>query len=285
MKKFFGALLCVTMLLTAFTACTKIEDETNSPSDQASTQAADNNGGNGGNNDTSDKKYFIVGFDADFPPMGFLDENGEYVGFDLDLAKEAASRMGLEFKAQPIAWDSKDSELSSGNIDCIWNGFTISGRENDYAWTDAYMENKQVVVVNSDSDIATLADLSGRIVAVQKDSSGLAAVNDNEELKNSIGSLLEEDNYLTAMMELESGAVDAIVMDEIVARYQIQKSGKDFKILNETVASETYGVGFDLGNTELRDQVQSVLEEMAADGTLAEISNNWFGKDVTIIGK
>ena len=285
MKKFLGVLLCVTMLLTAFTACTKIEDETNSPSDQASTQAADNNGGNGGNNDTSDKKYFIVGFDADFPPMGFLDENGEYVGFDLDLAKEAASRMGLEFKAQPIAWDSKDSELSSGNIDCIWNGFTISGRENDYAWTDAYMENKQVVVVNSDSDIATLADLSGRIVAVQKDSSGLAAVNDNEELKNSIGSLLEEDNYLTAMMELESGAVDAIVMDEIVARYQIQKSGKDFKILNETVASETYGVGFDLGNTELRDQVQSVLEEMAADGTLAEISNNWFGKDVTIIGK
>ncbi len=285
MKKFFGALLCVTMLLTAFTACTKIEDETSSPSDQASTQAADNNGGNGGNNDISDKKYFIVGFDADFPPMGFLDDNGEYAGFDLDLAKEAASRMGLEFKAQPIAWDSKDSELSSGNIDCIWNGFTISGRENDYAWTDAYMENKQVVVVNSDSDIATLADLSGRIVAVQKDSSGLAAVNDNEELKNSIGSLLEEDNYLTAMMELESGAVDAIVMDEIVARYQIQKSGKDFKILNETVASETYGVGFDLGNTELRDQVQSVLEEMAADGTLAEISNNWFGKDVTIIGK
>jgi len=285
MKKFWGVLLCVTMLLTVFTACTKIEDETNSPSDQASTQAADNNGGNGGNNDISDKKYFIVGFDADFPPMGFLDENGEYVGFDLDLAKEAASRMGLEFKAQPIAWDSKDSELSSGNIDCIWNGFTISGRENDYAWTDAYMENKQVVVVNSDSDIATLADLSGRIVAVQKDSSGLAAVNDNEELKNSIGSLLEEDNYLTAMMELESGAVDAIVMDEIVARYQIQKSGKDFKILNETVASETYGVGFDLGNTELRDQVQSVLEEMAADGTLAEISNNWFGKDVTIIGK
>ena len=285
MKKFLGVLLCVTMLLTVFTACTKIEDETNSPSDQASTQAADNNGGNGGNNDISDKKYFIVGFDADFPPMGFLDENGEYVGFDLDLAKEAASRMGLEFKAQPIAWDSKDSELSSGNIDCIWNGFTISGRENDYAWTDAYMENKQVVVVNSDSDIATLADLSGRIVAVQKDSSGLAAVNDNEELKNSIGSLLEEDNYLTAMMELESGAVDAIVMDEIVARYQIQKSGKDFKILNETVASETYGVGFDLGNTELRDQVQSVLEEMAADGTLAEISNNWFGKDVTIIGK
>lgn len=285
MKKFFGALLCVTMLLTAFTACTKIEDETDSPSDQASTQAADNNGGNGGSNGTSDKKYFIVGFDADFPPMGFLDDNGEYAGFDLDLAKEAASRMGLEFKAQPIAWDSKDSELSSGNIDCIWNGFTISGRENDYAWTDAYMENKQVVVVNSDSDIATLADLSGRIVAVQKDSSGLAAVNDNEELKNSIGSLLEEDNYLTAMMELESGAVDAIVMDEIVARYQIQKSGKDFKILNETVASETYGVGFDLGNTELRDQVQSVLEEMAADGTLAEISNNWFGKDVTIIGK
>ena len=261
-KKAVASVMAVATFAAVFTACDK--DRTKEPSDtngpDTSVQSEEGQG------DPAAAKKFIV-------------------GFDLDLAKEAASRMGLEFKAQPIAWDSKDSELSSGNIDCIWNGFTISGRENDYAWTDAYMENKQVVVVNSDSDIATLADLSGRIVAVQKDSSGLAAVNDNEELKNSIGSLLEEDNYLTAMMELESGAVDAIVMDEIVARYQIQKSGKDFKILNETVASETYGVGFDLGNTELRDQVQSVLEEMAADGTLAEISNNWFGKDVTIIGK
>lgn len=265
MKKILSAVLCAAMLMTCFTACSK-EDKKEGSS-------------------ASDKKQLVVGFDADFPPMGFKDDNGEYVGFDLDLAKEAAKRLDLEFVAQPINWDLKDSELNSGNIDCIWNGFTISGREDKYAWTDAYMENDQVVVVDASSDISTLDDLEGMTVAVQKDSSGLAAVNDNEELKNSFGELLEEDNYLNAMMELESGAIDAVIMDEIVARYQIQSSGKNFKILDQTVASETYGVGFALENTALRDDVQKVLEEMAADGTMAELSNKWFGKDVTIIGK
>ena len=260
MKKLVALALASVMMLSLFASC----------SDK--------------NADTQ-KKEFVVGFDADFPPMGFKDDNGDYVGFDLDLAKEAANRMGYEFVAQPINWDSKDQELKSGNIDCIWNGFTISGREDQYAWTDAYMENDQVVVVNSDSDIKTLSDLSGKTVAVQKDSSGLQAVNDNADLKASIGTLLEEDNYLNAMMELESGAVDAIVMDEIVARYEIQTSGKAFKVLDENVASETYGVGFELGNTELRDKVQSTLEEMAKDGTMAKISNEWFGEDITIIGK
>ena len=264
MKKIVAIALASVMMLGVFASCSKKDAE--------------------GGNDSS-KKEFVVGFDADFPPMGFKDDSGNYVGFDLDLAKEAAERMGMEFVAQPINWDSKDQELSSGNIDCIWNGFTISGREDKYAWTDAYMENKQVVVVNADSDISKLTDLAGKTVAVQKDSSGLAAVNDNADLKDSFGSLLEEDNYLNAMMELESGAVDAIVMDEIVARYQIQTSGKNFKVLDESVASETYGVGFDLGNTELRDQVQKTLEDMASDGTMAKISNEWFGTDVTIIGK
>ena len=233
---------------------------------------------------TSDKQ-FVVGFDAEFPPMGFQDNNGEYVGFDRDLAKEVADRLGYEFVAKPISWDAKDQELESGNIDCIWNGFTISGREDQYTWTEAYMENAQVVVVNADSDIKTLADLAGKTVAVQKDSSGLAALEDNAELKDSFGELVQTDSYLNALMDLESGGVDAIVMDEIVARYEIQTSGKDMVVLEETVASEEYGVGFLLGNTELRDEVQAALEEMAKDGTLAEISNKWFGSDVTTIGK
>ena len=226
---------------------------------------------------------FVVGFDAEFPPMGYM-EDGEYVGFDLDLAAEVADRLGLEFVAQPIAWDSKDQELNSGNIDCIWNGFTISGRENDYAWTEAYMDNNQVVVVNATSDIASLTDLEGAVVAVQKDSSGLAALEDNAELMDSFAELVQVDDYLNAMLELESGAIDAIVMDEIVARFEIQQSGRDFIVLDEAVASEEYGVGFALGNEALRDQVQATLEEMAADGTLAQISNEWFGEDITTIG-
>ena len=264
MKKFLTMALAAAMLVMPLAACA------------AEDTAAETGAAAGG--------QFVVGFDSEFPPMGFVADDGSYVGFDLDLAAEVADRLGLEFVAQPIAWDSKDQELNSGNIDCIWNGFTISGREDSYAWTEAYMANNQVVVVNADSDIATLADLAGAVVAVQKDSSGLAALEENVELSSTFAELVQVDDYLNAMMELETGAVDAIVMDEIVARYQIQESGMNFVVLDESVASEEYGVGFALGNEALRDQVQAALEEMAADGTLAQISNEWFGEDITTVG-
>ena len=221
----------------------------------------------------------IVGFDQDFPPMGFVGDNGEYTGFDLDLAKEAASRLGLEYKAQPVAWDSKDMELESGNIDCIWNGFTITGREDDYTWTTPYMANKQVFVV------ASQADLAGKVVEVQADSSAEAALKENQDLANTFGQLLTTPDYNTAFMDLEQGAVDAVAMDVIVAGYQIKQRNADFKILDDSLSEEEYGVGFKKGNTELRDKVQGALEEMAADGTLAKISDEWFGEDVTTIGK
>lgn len=227
----------------------------------------------------------IVGFDQDFPPMGFVGDNGEYTGFDLDLAKEAASRLGLEYKAQPVAWDSKDMELESGNIDCIWNGFTITGREDDYTWTTPYMANKQVFVVANDSDIKSQADLAGKVVEVQADSSAEAALKENQDLANTFGQLLTTPDYNTAFMDLEQGAVDAVAMDVIVAGYQIKQRNADFKILDDSLSEEEYGVGFKKGNTELRDKVQGALEEMAADGTLAKISDEWFGEDVTTIGK
>ena len=227
----------------------------------------------------------IVGFDQDFPPMGFVGDNGEYTGFDLDLAKEVASRLGLEYKAQPIAWDSKDMELESGNIDCIWNGFTITGREDDYTWTTPYMANKQVFVVANDSDIKSQADLAGKVVEVQADSSAEAALKENQDLANTFGQLLTTPDYNTAFMDLEQGAVDAVAMDVIVAGYQIKQRNADFKILDESLSEEEYGIGFKKGNTELRDKVQGALEEMAADGTLAKISDEWFGEDVTTIGK
>ena len=227
----------------------------------------------------------IVGFDQDFPPMGFVGDNGEYTGFDLDLAKEVASRLGLEYKAQPVAWDSKDMELESCNIDCIWNGFTITGREDDYTWTTPYMANKQVFVVANDSDIKSQADLAGKVVEVQADSSAEAALKENQDLANTFGQLLTTPDYNTAFMDLEQGAVDAVAMDVIVAGYQIKQRNADFKILDDSLSEEEYGVGFKKGNTELRDKVQGALEEMAADGTLAKISDEWFGEDVTTIGK
>lgn len=230
---------------------------------------------------------FTVGFDQDFPPMGFVGDDGEYTGFDLDLAKEVASRLGLEFVPQPIAWDAKDMELESSTIDCVWNGFTINGREDAYTWSEPYMDNSQVFVVAADSGIATLADLAGKIVEVQADSSAEAALKDNAELAGTFGTLQTTPDYNTAFMDLEMGAVDAIAMDVIVAGYQLEQRGESdaYVILDETLASEEYGVGFKKGNEELRDKVQAALEEMAADGTMAKISDQWFGRDVTTIGK
>lgn len=230
---------------------------------------------------------FTVGFDQDFPPMGFVGDDGEYTGFDLELAQEVASRLGLEYVPQPIAWDAKDMELEAGTIDCIWNGFTMNGREDAYTWSDPYMDNSQVFVVAADSGISTLADLAGKVVEVQTDSSAEAALKDNQELSSSFGTLQTVADYNTAFMDLEMGAVDAIAMDVIVAGYQIEQraDGDNYVILDETLAAEEYGIGFKKGNEELRDKVQAALEEMAADGTMAEISDKWFGRDVTVIEK
>lgn len=237
--------------------------------------------------ESSAEGTFTVGFDQDFPPMGFVGDDGEYTGFDLELAQDVASRLGLEYVPQPIAWDAKDMELEAGTIDCIWNGFTMNGREDAYTWSDPYMDNSQVFVVAADSGISTLADLAGKVVEVQTDSSAEAALKDNQELSSSFGTLQTVADYNTAFMDLEMGAVDAIAMDVIVAGYQIEQraDGDNYVILDETLAAEEYGIGFKKGNEELRDKVQAALEEMAADGTMAEISDKWFGRDVTVIGK
>ena len=223
---------------------------------------------------------FTVGFDQEFPPMGFVGDDGQFTGFDLELAKEVASRLGLEFVPQPINWDAKDMELDSGNIDCIWNGFTMQGREDDYTWVGPYMANNQVFVVTADSDIASKADLAGKAVEVQKDSSGLAALQGEAELSASFGSMTEVADYNTALMDLESGACDAVCMDSIVAGYQIKSSGKDMKILDDTLAAEEYGIGFKKGEDELAKAVYDTLMAMKDDGTVAKISNDWFGSDV-----
>ena len=236
----------------------------------------------------------IVGFDQDFPPMGFVGDDGEYTGFDLDLAKEVAKRLGLEYKAQPIAWDSKDMELESGNIDCIWNGFTITGREDDYTWSDPYIDNSQVFVVAADSGIENKSDLAGKVVAVQKDSSALAALNDEENkdniaLRDSFSQLIEYADYNTAFMDLEQGAVEAVAIDIGVAQYQIDKREEGAYVMlagdDNKLASEQYAVGFKKGNEELRDKVQDTLDEMVKDGTFAEIAEKWGLTDSICLGK
>ena len=233
---------------------------------------------------SENKTTFTVGFDQDFPPMGFVGDDGEFTGFDLELAAEAAKRMGKEIKYQPISWDAKDMELTSGNIDCIWNGFSIQGREDKYTWSKPYMKNDQVFVVKSDSSIDSIEDLAGKTVEVQTDSSAEAALKENSELANTFGKLQTVADYNTGFMDLEMGGVDAIAMDSVVANYQITKrGGNGFTVLDTPLSSEEYGVGFKLGNETLKNEVQKALEDMKADGTMKTISEKWFGKDVTTL--
>ena len=235
-------------------------------------------GGNTSNQTANDENTFIVGFDAEFPPYGFKDDSGNYTGFDLDLAKEVCERNNWTFKAQPIDWDAKDAELESGSIDCIWNGFTIDGRENDYLWSNPYFDNKQIFVVKSDSGINSIADLKGKTVETQKDSSALAALEgDNKTIASTFATLNQVADYNTAFMDLESGACDAVAMDIGVAEYDISKKNDTsaYSILEEAITTEKYGIGFKKGNDALKDQVQSTLDEMFKDGTVTKIAQKY----------
>ena len=236
---------------------------------------------------TAEKKTFTVGFDANFPPYGYRDDNGEYVGFDLDLAQEVCNRRGWTLVKQPIDWDSKDMELSAKTIDCIWNGFTMSeDRLDKYTWTEPYVDNSQVFVVAKDSGIKTFDDLAGKTVAVQTASSALEALDsdDCKELKASFKSLEQIPEYNTAFMNLEAKSVDAIAMDIGVAKYQIESRGDKFEMLSEPIITEKYGISFLKGNETLRDEVQNTLYEMLKDGKLDEIAKKWELSDSVIFG-
>lgn len=253
--------------------------------------------------DASDKRTkLVVGFDASFPPYGYIDEaTNEYVGFDLDLAAEVCKRNGWELVKTPIDWDAKDMELNSGAIDCIWNGFTINGREDKYTWSDPYVDNSQVFVVAANSGIKEFEDLAGKVVLVQADSSALHALQPEiaddatAEEKEAAEAMLafaatfkelqQVPEYNTAFLNMEAGAADAVAMDIGVAQYQVASRGDKFVILEEVIASEQYGVGFKLGNEKLRDQVQKTINEMVADGTFTAIAEQWGLSDAVCLGK
>ena len=265
MKK--GLALCMTAVLAMGCLLTGCGSSDTGAKSTTGSAAADTTDG--------EKKTFTVGFDASFPPYGYQ-ENGEYVGFDLDLAQEVCDRNGWELVKTPIDWDAKNMELNSGAIDCIWNGFTLNGREDDYTWTPAYINNTQVFAVNKNSGITKAADLAGKNVLVQADSSALAALQDEENtdikaLADSFGSLTQVPDYESALMELEAGSADAVAMDEGVALTK-QAQNDNIVILDDVISQEQYGIAFKKGNDELRDQVWSTLVEMEKDGTVDKIA-------------
>jgi polar amino acid transport system substrate-binding protein len=253
MKKYLALFLTMVMGVSVLTGC----------------------GGSEAEAPAEDKTTFTVGFDAEYPPYGYRTEDGDYAGFDLDLAAEVCARQGWELVKQPIDWNAKDMELNSGAIDCIWNGFTMNGREDSYLFSEPYVDNSIVYVVNADSDIQTEADLAGKYVITQAGSSALAALQDKADVVATFAALDEIADYNTAFMNLEAGTNDAIAVDIGVAQYQLQTKADKFRMLEEPLSTEQYAIGFRMDDTELRDTVQATLNEMVEDGTFMEIASKY----------
>ena len=233
-----------------------------------------------------EKGTFILGLDDSFPPMGFRDENNEIVGFDIDVAKVVAEKLGVEFVAQPIAWDSKELELNAKNIDCIWNGMSITpDREASMAMTFPYLNNQMVFYVKADAEIATLEDLAGKTVAVQNGSYAEELLaGDFADLAATFGGdVLGYDEYLTALMDLQNGGCDAVLIDLVVGEYKVSGMGATDLKAGPALADDNYGIGFRKEDAALRDKVQEILIEMKNDGSLAEICKKWFTDDITVV--
>lgn len=229
----------------------------------------------------------ILGLDASFPPMGFTDvDTGDITGFDIDLAREVALRLGVELALQPIDWAAKERELNDGNIDCIWNGMTITPeRLESMTISKPYLENLQVLVVRKDEGISTLKDLAGKKLGIQAGSSANDALDAAAEFKASLGEVVPFDENVTALMDLNGKGLDAVLVDSIVANYYITVNDYAFVILEESLAPEEYGIGFRKADVALCEKVDELLLAMKEDGTVEKISTEWFGSDITVIGR
>lgn len=230
-----------------------------------------------------DKKELILGLDPTFKPMGYTDENDEIVGFDIDVAEEVCKRMGVTLVKTPINWDTKESDLNTGTIDCIWNGMSIdAGRAKAMNLSEPYMKNKMVFVVGKDSTIKTMDDLKKKTIAVQNGSTAQTILEESVVGPECTISALETN--VAALNDLDLGLSDAVFLDLVVAEYEIKTSNKDFVILEEGLQEEEeYAVGFRKKDKKLRDEVQKILGEMKADGSLGKISEKWFGADITTV--
>ena len=280
MKKWIALLLAMVLCLS-LAACGSNNDNNNAnnTTDDQNTPAA---GQEDNTQPSGEKQKLIVGFDAEFPPFGFIAEDGSYDGFDLAMAKELCSRLGWDFEAVAIDWDTKDAELKAGSINCIWNGFTYTGREEEYTWSDPYVENKIVLVVKADSGITSIADLAGKTVMAQAASSAVDAIEANEAFKSSLKEVVELGDYNMGFMELAQGSVDAVAADLGVAAYQAANNEGEYVILDDAISTEQYAIGFLKGNTELRDAVNAELLKMAEDGTMMSIGENYVDKGLVL---
>ena len=229
----------------------------------------------------SQPKKIVVGLDDNFPPMGFRDDKNNLVGFDIDMAKEAAKRLGMAVEFKPIDWNSKEAELSSKRVDVLWNGLTITEkRKENILFTKPYMENKQVIIVAANSPVKGKADLAGKVVGAQDGSSSVDAISKEAAVLKSFKELKKFPDNVAALLDLKAGRLDAVVVDEIVGRYYIAKKPGEYKVLSEHFGSEEYGVGLRKDDKELLAKLQKAMDEMKQDGTAAKISKQWFGENI-----
>lgn len=223
----------------------------------------------------------VIGLDDNFPPMGFRDENNNLVGFDIDLAREAAKRANLNVEFKAIDWSAKEAQLNSGRVNALWNGLTITEqRKRNVLFSNPYMTNSQIIVVKSGSDIKTKTDLAGKVIGLQDGSSAINAVN-ADPIHESFADLKQYSDNVTALLDLSHGRLDAVVVDGVVGHYYVGKKPDEYVVLEDNFGEEQYGVGFKKDNVELQQKIQQALDSMVADGTAAQISQKWFGTDVT----
>lgn len=270
MKRKIACMLAAVLTVSVVAVgCGKTTEGQSDGNEDKKTESTSDSVTNGGNT-------FVVGFDAEYPPYGYMDDNGEYTGFDLELAQAVCDIEGWELEKKPINWDSKDMELNSGSIDCIWNGFTMNGREDDYTFSTPYVDNSQVIVVSESAGIESLEDLAGKVVGVQAASAALDVLNgDQKTLADTFASLNEFADYNTAFTELQAGALDALAIDIGVAKYQINSRGDGYVILDETLNKEQYAIGFKKGNDELCEKVNADLQTLTNDGTVAKLAEKY----------
>ncbi|MEA5142194.1 MAG: transporter substrate-binding domain-containing protein [Oscillibacter sp.] len=273
MKKWGSLLLAAMMLVSVLVGCGSKNETTTQTSG-------------------TKKQTFTVGFDAEYAPYGYMGADGQYTGFDLEMAQAVCDLNGWELVKKPIDWNSKDMELNSGNIDCIWNGFTMTGRENDYTWSKAYVDNSIVWVVKSGSGIQSETDLAGKNVVTQSGSSAytaLTATDDNDKnlaLAKTFAQLQTVADYNTAFANLDSGMVDAIAVDIGIAKYQLaSRNDSSLVMLQKPLSTEQYAIGFKLGNTELRDKVQASFDQLVSDGTFMKLAEKYELADMVCVGK
>lgn len=229
-----------------------------------------------------EKGYFVMGLDDTFAPMGFRNSSGELVGFDVELAQEVAARLNLEVRFQPIDWSLKETELNSGNIDVIWNGYSITpSRQEKVAFTEPYLSNKQIIVVLSDSDVIDKTSLAGKSVAVQKESSAYEAVMAESDFVDSLKEdLIQFDTNNEAFMDLEAKRVDAIVVDEVLARYYMSLRGEEnYLVLKDHFGEEDFGIGIRKNDEIFLQKINDAMNEIKKDGTYDAIKSKWFSQN------